>query len=222
MPVYHLHVDQLRQAVVGLGHERQIRGRAVAFEDPGGPRHVHPGAAVDGQDVGAGLLQHLGRLLHPDPHHGAHVLAVAVQVERHGGNDAGGAGFPGGGDTQADLLQRRLGLDDHRVGPGAHQGRRLLTEGGHHGFLRYLAIGLHQAAERSHVTDYVARAAGERGARERYPARVDLLHAVGQRVTFEHDAAGAEGVSQQAVRSRFDVTAVDGLKRKSGSADTAK
>ena len=85
-----------------------------------------------------------------------------------------GAGFPGGGDAQADFFQGSLGFDDHRVGAGAHQGRRLLAEGRQHRFLRHLAgTAPSSRAERADVADHVARPAAPNAAARgaRLPAR---------------------------------------------------
>ena len=111
--------------------------------------------------------------------------------------------------AEADLLQRGLRLDHDGVGAGVDQRRRLLAKRVAYRVLRNVAVRLHQPPERPDVADHEARLGTERGARDGHAMGVDLRHPAVERVTLQHDAAGAEGVGEQAVRARLHVAALN-------------
>src|SRR4051812_1148391 len=137
------HVDELGLAGVGLGHDGEAGGGAVAADGFGGAGHIHAGGAVEGNDVGAVLGHEFGGAFGVHAHHGAEGGAVEGDVVGHGANDAGAAGFLGGGDAEGEFFEAGLGFDDDGVGAGGHEGGGLFGEGGAHLVFRELAVGFH-------------------------------------------------------------------------------
>ena len=161
-----------------------------------GAVHVHPRAAVQRDDMRAALFHELGGAFGVDAHHGAEGRPVEGHVVRHRADDARRAGFPGGVDAEAQLLQRGLRLDDDGVGAGIDQGLGLLGEGVAHLLLGEVAEGFHEPAERADVADDVAVAAdgAKRLAGNLDRGAVDGDDVVGVAVAVEHDPAAAERV----------------------------
>ena len=159
---------------------------------------------------GAVLLHEVGGALGIDAHHRAERRAVERDVVGHRADDARRAGLLRRLDAELQLLERRLRLDDDRVGAGVDERLRLLGERVAHLRFGELAVRLHQAAERADVADDVAVASAERLARDRHAGLVDRDDVVGVAVTVEHDADAAERVGQDAVGSGLGVAALDG------------
>ena len=155
------HLDQLRQAGVGLGHHRQAGHLLVADDGLAGSRHVHAGAAVERDDVGPLLFHELGRPLRIDAHHRAEGRAVERDVVGHRADDARRAGILGRANRDAQFFEAGLRFDDDRIGAGVDQRAGLLLERFADLLFREIAVRFHQPAERADVAEDVALAIAE-------------------------------------------------------------
>ena len=183
---------------------------AVAASGVGGEVHVDPRAAVEGDDVRALLDHEHRRLLGTRPHHGADLVLFLHLVECHRANDDGRPCGAGGANSDAELFERRLGLDDDGVDAACDQRFRLLGEGFLDARARDLAVGLEESAERTDVAEDEAGALAEGVARDSRGGAIDLVHALRLVVALEHDARAAEAVGDEEVGAGLDVRALDG------------
>ena len=194
-------VDELRQAGVGLGDQRQAGRRAHLAEDI--VDTVHPQSAVGADDVGTGGSQGNGSRLGRRTQH-----RPAVVVEGQHGDDRDRPGyFPDGNQGCATLLDIQKRLQTDQVGPGIDQRGSLLAEGGLHLVEGDLAQGLHKLAGGADGSAHVGPAFGLLAC-DLHGAGIDLCQSPLQAVVGQLETAAAEGVGDDDVGPGLNIITV--------------
>ena len=135
---------------------------------------------------------------------------VGRQIISERADDARRTGGLGGSDGQAEFVERRLGFDDDGIHPSPDQGGRLFGEGALRVGLRQVAVRFEHCAQRPDVAQHKSITPAKRLARDADARRVDGAQVPGRAVPRKRDAVGAEGVGDQAIRARGDITLLDG------------
>ncbi len=151
----------------------------------------------------------LRRLLGARSHHRADFVARLHPVEGHRADDRWRAGGLCRGDRDSELLERGLGLDDDRVDTARDQRLRLLGERLFDERLGYLAVRLHEPAERTDVAENVSFAPIKSPARDLGRRPIDIADPALLVMPFEHDAGCAKAVGDQAIGAGPDVGLLD-------------
>lgn len=204
-----LHILEDGQSGVGLDHDGEGAVFAVDAGDLGGAVHVHAGAAVEGDEVGAAFRGEGGGAVGVDAHHGDVEGAVGGEVVGEGGDDGGGAGGLGGGDSDAEFLEGGLGFDDDGIGAGLDEGEGLFVVDGLGLVLGHIAVRFEDGAEGAEVAEHAAGAVAEGLAGDADSGLVDGADVVGVAVAGEDSAAAAEGIGDEAIGAGFGVAALD-------------
>ena len=194
-------VDELRQAGIGLGDQRQAGRRAHLAEDI--VDAVHPQSTVGADDVGTGGCQGNGSRLGRRTQH-----RPAVVVEGQHGDDGDRLGdLPDGNQGSATFLDIQKRLQTDQVGPGIDQRGSLFAKGCLHLVKGDLAQGLHKLAGGTDGSAHVGQAFGLLAGDLHGPG-IDLGQSPLQAVVGQLETAAAKGVGDDDVGPGLDIITV--------------
>ena len=156
--------------------------------------HVHAGAAIERHDVRTAFLREFRRPFRRHAHHRHIKRFVLRQIVGERGDDARRTRRLRCVNRHAELFQRRLRLDDDGIHPGFDERASLLRVSGVRVRVRQISVRFENRTERPQISQHKAVAPVECLARDARPGLVDGAQILGMAVTFEHQAAAAEGI----------------------------